>query len=157
MTPPEVLDEALRSIDHLWSQPAPPSPDPVHVGYQQVTVAQGGRITEPGFATILAEFAPVFDAWVSRIAPGGFVAVHIDAGRPYRERWQVPFTETGELLADGQPVAHEVGVPFRVHHHLWHSVRNTSSVPRISLVIDRDVLAGVPDAPFQRRFAHVDR
>jgi len=122
----------------------------VHDGYRQVTIVHAGRLEVPGFAAVLEQFAPVRGAWLSGLAPGGFIAEHIDAG-PYCERWQLPFTAAGCLSECGVPVPHVVGVPFRVHHHEWHSVANTDDSERVALVIDRAVPLDIPTAPLQVR------
>jgi hypothetical protein len=104
-----------------------------------------------GFAEWLDGLAPVAEAWVSWIEPGGHVVEHIDAG-PHRERWQVPLSEDGRLITDGVPVAHQVGVPFPVRHWEWHEVDNrTGTGPRVSLVVDRDVIVKPDRTPFRTR------
>lgn len=113
-------------------------------------VVSGGRVVLPQFSDLLAEFQPVREAWLSWIDPGGFVVEHVDGG-PHYERWQVPFTEAGTLYEDGVAVAHVPGVPFVVHHDRWHAVRNDDDTPRISLVIDRDVLVSADRTPFLLR------
>ncbi len=151
---PAALSAALNAVEHLWSLPSRFAETGAHHGYRQVTVAHAGRIEVPAFAGILAEFAPVHGAWLSMLEPGGYIVEHIDAG-PYRERWQVPFTTAGTLCQDGEPVAHEVGVPFRVAQYEWHHVTNDTTAARVSLVIDRAVLLPIPPAPFTRRH-HAD-
>lgn len=154
MTPLRVdsnrLAHLLDVADPLWSAASSFADTGVHHGYRQVTVMHAGRLAVPEFADILAPFAPVYGAWLSSLDPGGFIADHIDAG-PYRERWQVPFTAVGRLTQSGTEVQHRVGVPFRVHHHEWHSVRNDGTDRRVSLVIDRDVLLPIPNAALQVR------
>ena len=150
MFAPDTLAHLLDVADPLWSATSSYADTGVHHGYRQVTVVLAGRLAVPEFADILASFAPVHGAWLSSLEPGGFIAEHIDAG-PYRERWQVPFTADGCLSQCGTDVTHEVGVPFRVRHHDWHSVRNDSDRRRVSLVIDRAVLLPIPSAPLQVR------
>lgn len=150
MFAPDTLANLLDAADPLWSAASSIADTGVHHGYRRITVVLAGRLAVPEFADILAPFAPVHGAWLSALEPGGFIAEHIDAG-PYRERWQVPFTADGCLSQCGVDVDHEVGVPFRVHHHDWHSVRNDSDQRRVSLVIDRDVLLPISSAPLQVR------
>lgn len=132
-----------------WSLPSTFEATKAHHGYRRVVVASAGELLLPQFDSILAPFTTVRDSWLSWIDPGGFIVEHIDAG-PHFERWQIPFTESGQLIQDGQPVAHAVGVPFRVHHDRWHSVRNDGGVPRISLVIDRDVIVSPARTPLRK-------
>lgn len=151
MTPkvsPEDICSLLAAVDHLWSLPSDVADVGAHHGYSQVSVVVGGHLEVPEFAEVLTAFAPVRAAWLSRISPGGYVLPHIDAG-PYYERWQAPFTADGVLVHDGQPVAHEVGVPFRVDHFDWHEVRNDGPGDRVSLVVDRNVSLGRPSGPFR--------
>ena len=144
------MDALLASVADAWSLPSTFAATGAHEGYRRVVVVSGGNLERPQFADLLAEFAPVREAWLSWIDPGGFVVEHIDGG-PHYERWQIPFTEAGTLYEDGRPVAHEVGVPFVVHHDRWHAVRNDTDHPRISLVIDRDVIVQPARTPFQVR------
>jgi hypothetical protein len=120
----------------------------VHHGYRQAIIVTGGVTRCHDYDALLAPLAPIRECWVSWIDPGGYIVEHHDAG-PYLERWQIPLTEAGTLIQDGEPVVHEVGVPFRVHQYRWHSVVNRHDEPRVSLVVDRDVPAGVPSAPFR--------
>lgn len=133
-----------------WSKPSTFAATRTHHGYRQVSVVTAGTLRLPEFADTLAPFAPVRDAWLSWIDPDGFVVEHIDAG-PHRERWQIPYTEAGTLYDGDTAVTHEVGVPFRVHHDRWHSVRNDDTTPRISLVIDRDVIVNLEPTPLRKR------
>lgn len=144
------LSDLLASVEGAWSLPSTFADTGAHEGYRRVVVASGGRLELPQFADLLAEFQPVREAWLSWIDPGGFVVEHIDGG-PHFERWQIPFTEAGTLYEDGRPVPHEVGVPFVVHHNRWHAVRNDDTTPRISLVIDRDVIVSAVRTPFLMR------
>lgn len=148
-TPSAPLSDLLASLVGAWSLPSSFEQNGAHHGYRQVLVVDHGRLILPQFADIIAGFAPVWSAWMSWLDPGGYVVEHIDAG-PHYERWQVPFTTAGTLYHDADAVPHEVGVPFRVLHHLWHSVRNDTDEPRISLVIDRDVLVSPTATPFRK-------
>lgn len=106
-----------------------------HHGYRQVTLYAGGQPTEHAarFADLLADYEPIWDAWVSWIDPGGFVVRHVDAG-PHRERWQVPIQPSGTL---NDVYSTE---PFRVDQWNPHEVRNPGPGPRVHVVIDRDVI-----------------
>lgn len=150
LVPSGAIASLLAAVDHAWSQPSDVADNGAHHRYRQVSVVVGGHLEVPEFAGVLAPFAPVRSAWLSRIEPGGFVLPHIDAG-PFFERWQIPFTSDGCLLHDGIPVAHEVGVPFPVRHFDWHEVRNDGVADRVSLVIDRDVPLPVPPSGFRLR------
>jgi hypothetical protein len=125
-----------------WSLPSTFAATGVHHGYRRVTLA---HLVEP-FAFVLDAFAPVHDAWLSCIDPGGFIVPHRDAG-PYRERWQVPIATAG-TMTQGDITAAVDGCPFRVEHWAPHSVDNGSDHPRIHLVIDRDVILDRPAMPF---------
>lgn len=116
----------------------------VHHGYRQATLAAHGRIKIANLVWLLEPFAPVWDAWLSWIEPGGFILCHRDAG-PHRQRWQLPINGNGTLNGE----AAESGVPFRVHHHDWHSVANHDNAPRIVVVIDRDVIEHPERSPFE--------
>lgn len=148
MTPlnPDDLTVVLDIAADHWSHPSTIEATGAHHGYRQLSLVVDSRPTFPGLGWLLEPFQPVWAAWLSCIEPGGYVVPHIDAG-PYRERWQVPITAAGTL--NGQH--HEVGVPFRVHHHDWHEVANDDPTPRVALVVDRDVLLGIPSQPFTRR------
>lgn len=143
--PADDLTVVLDLVGDRWSEPSTFEATQAHHGYRQVTVVHRGELLVDGLGWLVGPFTPVWDAWLSWIGPGGFVVRHKDAG-PYRERWQLPITAAGCLNG----VRAEVGVPFRVHHHDWHEVRNDDPVPRVVLVIDRDVMTGHPCAPFQK-------
>ena len=138
---PAALTAALAAVEHLWSLPSRFAETGAHHGYQQITVAAAGRVEVAALADLLAPFAPVRGAWLSRLAPGGFIREHIDAG-PYFERWQLPFT-TGTHGT----FPHTAGVPFPVRHFDWHHVTNDGPGFRVSLVIDRDIPLDVPTGP----------
>jgi hypothetical protein len=122
-------DRVLEAVDGLWSLPSQAElVGGVHDGYRQVTCATHGTITRLDW--LLEPFAPVWDAWLSWIEPGGWIAPHRDAG-PHRERWQLPISPTGEA--------------FRVEHWAPHAVWNDTPRPRVHLVVDRDVI--VSDYP----------
>ncbi len=135
------LPAILAMMDDLWSLPSRFAETGAHHGYQQITVCLVGRVEVEAFADLLAPFAPVRRAWLSRLAPGGYIREHIDAG-PYFERWQLPFT-TGTYGTFTQ----EAGVAFPVRHYEWHHVTNDGPEFRVSLVIDRDIPLAVPNGP----------
>lgn len=145
-----MFADLLASVADEWSLPSTFAETQAHHGYRRVVVVSGGNLVRPQFAALLAELQPVREAWLSLIEPGGFIVEHIDPGPRY-ERWQVPFTEAGTLYEDGRTVPHEVGVPFIVHHDRWHSVTNNTDQPRISLVVDRDILVSPERSEFLRR------
>lgn len=123
-----------------WSLPSTFEQTQVHHGYRRVVLA---HLREP-FGFVLEHFAPIYDAWLSWIDPGGFIVPHRDGGH-YRERWQVPIHAAGELGG----IHPTDGVPFRVRQWERHSVRNDTAHPRIHLVIDRDVLLPVEPMKFE--------
>jgi hypothetical protein len=82
----------------------------------------------------------------AKIGPGGFIMPHIDAG-PFYERWHIPVQPAGMFWEDGRymnPIS-----PFIVHHWLPHAVWNPTSVARVHLIVDRDIIP--PDAPTQSK------
>lgn len=134
---PEQLRVALAAIPATaWSKPSTFAATGVHHGYRRVALAKAGRLLDAAepFRFALEPFAPVWDAWLSSIDPGGFVVAHRDAG-PHRERWQVPVTPAR--------------APFRVSHWEPHEVRNTTDHPRVHVVIDRDVVVRSERTPFE--------
>jgi hypothetical protein len=122
----------------------------VHHGYRQVTLVDSGihRSAADLWRWVLDGFAPVRDAWLSCIDPGGFVLLHRDAA-PYYERWQVPVQPAGWMEQDGRQQEAQSGLPFRVEHWKPHSVRNDFARPRIHLVVDRDIALNLPAQPFE--------
>jgi hypothetical protein len=141
------LADILAACGEL-SQPSSIADNGAHEGYRRAVIVNGGHYYIPELADVLADLEPIRGCWLSWIDPGGHIVEHIDSG-PYFERWQIPLTEAGTLYQGGVAVDHVVGVPFRVAHHEWHSVTNDSDQPRVSLVVDRDIPAGVPSAPFR--------
>lgn len=150
--PPQSVPALLAAVDHLWSLPSSFAETGVHHGYRQTVVVSAGHLEVPEFADLVDHFTPTWMAWLSSLAPGGFIAEHIDRG-PYFERWQVPLSDAGALFHDGTLVPHRVGVPFRVRHFDWHHVVNDGPAERVSLVVDRRVPLDVVNAPFQLRGA----
>jgi hypothetical protein len=63
----------------------------------------------------------------------------------------IPEAAAGTLYQDGEPVAHEVGVPFMVRQFDWHHVRNDGPGDRLALVVDRDVPLSHPSGPLRLR------
>lgn len=143
------LDDVVARIDGL-SLASDITDNGVHHGYRRCVIVNGGTYRLAEFAGLLAEFEPVRECWLSWIEPGGHIVEHIDGG-PYYERWQVPLTANGVLRQGDTDVDHVVGEPFRVSQWEWHSVTNDSAHARVSLVIDRNIPAGVPTAPFQTK------
>lgn len=143
---PAALRAALAAVPAgSWSLPSTFRETKVHHGYRRVVLWSAGR-EQPDAAPwsdLFADFAPVRDAWLSWIGPGGFIVPHRDAG-PWFERWQVPIRSSG-WFDDWRPAE---GEPFRVQHWLPHSVWNDGRHPRIHVVIDRDVPLGLPVEPF---------
>jgi hypothetical protein len=145
---PARLEQALAAVsDTAWSNPSTFNETRVHHGYRRVVLVNGGSATPtaPPFTFILDDFAPVWEAWLSWIDPGGFIVPHKDGG-PYKERWQVPLRPSGVWGADH---VHTVGRCFQVTHWEPHSVTNDGDTPRIHLVIDRDVVANPDPSPFE--------
>lgn len=146
---PGRLRAALAAVpESAWSLPSSYAVTGVHHGYRQVTLARPGYTCPEAapFAFVLERFAPVREAWLSWIAPGGFIRPHRDAG-PWWERWQVPIAAAGAFRGDGDTVPVD-GVPFPVEHWNPHAVINDTDRSRIHLVIDRAVRLPLPARPF---------
>jgi len=144
---PERLASAFAQLPaSAWGEPQPDG-EPTNPGYRiaSLVAARRRKAAAALFGFVLDEFEPVWTAWVALVPARGFIGPHIDEG-PYHERWHVPIHPAGTF--DGRPV--EAGVSFPVKHWEPHRVDNPSDRPRIHLVIDRDVMADVPPAPFQR-------
>lgn len=142
------LRAALEYADGQWSLPSKYAQNGVHHGRAVVALvshAYRKHDLARHFDFVLSRFAPVYDAYLSWLAPGGFIASHRDEG-PYLERWQVPIHAAGRF-DDDRPVD---GVPFRVYHWQRHAVWNTTDRPRIHLVIDRNIPVDVPSQPYER-------
>jgi hypothetical protein len=147
---PERLHAALAAIpEDAWSLPSSYAETRVHHGYRRVVLVSAGQPWEHAhhFGFVLDRLAPIQEAWLSRIEPQGFIAPHRDAG-PWRERWQIPIAAAGEwcgaetfIPADGQA--------FPVEHWARHSVINNTGLPRIHLVLDRDVWLSRAPEPFE--------
>lgn len=136
---PFLLREALSDLDGSWSLPSVYAETGVHHGYRRIVLVNATHrlpAAEP-FGVVLDAFAPVFEAWLSWIGPGGFIRPHRDAG-PWRERWQVPIQAAGEFRATEAFVPVD-GRAFPVEHWKPHAVINTTDQPRIHVVIDRDM------------------
>lgn len=146
---PLALRSALATIPSAaWSLPSTFTATRVHHGYRRVVMVDAGRQlpeSEP-FAFVLDHFAPVHEAWLSWIDPGGFIVPHRDKG-PYRERWQVPIRPAG-TFTQGDEFEPQPGRCFPVAHWEPHAVMNDTPQQRVHLVIDRAVLAPVASAAF---------
>lgn len=146
---PGRLSDALARVHAgAWSLPSTFAATGVHHGYRRVVLVGAGRLqpqAEP-FGFVLDEFAPVLEAWLSWIDPGGFIAPHRDAG-PWRDRWQVPICAAGEFHM-GQTFTAVNGHAFQVTHWEPHAVVNRTGHPRIHLVVDRAVWLEHPAQPF---------
>lgn len=143
---PAALRAALHAVPAgSWSQPSTFGETRVHHGYRRVLLVSASHYQPAAapFHWLLEQFAPVRDAWLSWLEPGGFIVPHRD-GAPWFERWQVPIQASG-LFDDERP---EDGRPFQVKHWRRHSVWNDGDQPRIHVVIDRDVPLGLPPEAF---------
>lgn len=147
---PERLHAALDSVPAgAWSLPSTFAETRVHHGYRRVVLVSAGR-PQPeaarwGFA--LDELAPVHEAWLSWIDPGGFILPHRDAG-PWRQRWQVPIRAAGDWH-DTETSTPRDGQAFLVTHWRQHAVTNRTDRPRVHLVVDRDAWLEEPPLPFE--------
>lgn len=145
--PPPALLAALGAVpDTAWGTPQPEH-EPTNPGYRLAALVIAGRLKSAAtpFGAVLAEFTPVWSAWLAEIPAHGHIGSHIDQG-PYRERWHVPVLPAGTF--NGQPVV--PGRAFPVKHWEPHQFDNPTDRSRIHLVIDRDVILDVTPAPFQR-------
>lgn len=145
--PAGELTACLAAIPHTaWGETSTLEQSGTHHGYRTASLVQpdGLQPLWHVFEPVLRAFAPVYQAWVSSLEPGGYILPHIDAG-PYRERWQVPIIPGS--LNDLQAVA---GVAFPVAHWEPHSVVNDTDRPRIHLVIDRQVIVDATVTEFRR-------
>lgn len=143
------LRQALAAVPSTaWSLPSTYAETRVHHGYRRVTLVDAGRRWPQAelFRIVLDAFAPIHDAWLSSIEPGGFILPHRDAG-PWRERWQVPIVAAGEFHGDDTFVPMG-GRAFQVEHWKAHAVSNTAEHPRVHVVIDRAVWLDRPAEPF---------
>lgn len=135
-----LLDVAENLPPEAWSAPSRYADTGVHHGYSRALL--NGALREL-LAFVLDDFAPLHQASLTRLAPGGFMAPHRDAP-PWRERWQVPIA--GGVWGDG--TVRRPGVPHRVEQFHAHSVWNPAPTPRLTLLIDVDRLLDLPPAPF---------
>lgn len=146
---PVRLQSALTLVPaDAWSLASTYAETRVHHGYRRVVLVNAGQpwAHAPLFDFVLDKLAPIREAWLSWIDPGGFIAPHRDAA-PWRERWQVPINAAGDWCgADTfKPVS---GQAFTVEHWERHAVVNPTNLPRIHIVIDRDVWVDRPAQPF---------
>lgn len=88
---------------------------------------------------------PYRAVWFAKLDPGGFAVPHIDAGKPFYDRWHIPITPAGFFWEDG--VMYEAPEePFRVRHWLPHAVGNPTDRVRIHLMVDRvEIAEGSPE------------
>jgi hypothetical protein len=138
-----------RIPDTAWSLPSTYPNTDVHHGYRRVVLVSAGRLQPPHaelFAPVWERLAPVWDAWLSWIDPGGFIRPHRD-GAPWRERWQVPIQPSG-LWCGPVTFAPHPGEAFAVRHWEPHAVTNRGLRPRIHVVVDRDVFIEREPLPF---------
>lgn len=139
---PERLAASLPADG--WSEPSPFRVTEVHHLYRRST-----RVEGLGWA--LAQFAPVRKAFVSSIAPGGFIRPHVDPGKPpgYYERWLLTVHPAGWNEQNGQRITPEAGEAFQLRHWEPHAVVVPADEPgpRVVVVIDRDVVAHPPGDP----------
>lgn len=146
---PVRLQSALTLVPaDAWSLASTYAETRVHHGYRRVVLVSAGQ---PQAHAALFEFVfdvlvPVREAWLSWVEPGGFIAPHRDAG-PWRERWQVPINAAGDWCG-ASTFAPVSGHAFPVEHWERHAVTNRTNLPRIHIVIDRDVWLDRPEQPF---------
>jgi hypothetical protein len=145
----EQLRAALGAVPKdAWSLPSTYLETQVHHGYRRVVLVNAGQPREHAhlFQDVLDTYAPVREAWLSWLEPGGFIAPHRDAG-PWRERWQVPIYAAGDWHG-ADTFTPTSGRAFPVEHWARHAVANRTDNPRIHLVIDRDIWLDKPAEPF---------
>lgn len=139
---PDRLRRSLEAARPQWSGASHLSQNNVHHGYSRA------HASAHHFGWVFDQFdAPVRQATLTRLDPGGFILPHRDAG-PFFERWQVPIIPAG-VWGDG--FAPSAGVAHRVSHWLPHSVWNTGVRARVVLLVDldREVRAsGLFEGPF---------
>lgn len=147
--------ELLRSFNQVMGFSAQSSYDRsgIHDLYQTAHLTLGGIPTVEGepLEWVLRHFAPVKTARATIIHPGGFIAPHIDVGRPYLDRWQIPVQPSGSFVVDGIEIEQRAGIPWQVEYWRPHSVLvPTDSQPRFAIVIDRAIPAPArpPDADY---------
>lgn len=111
----------------------------MHHGYRRSVLVNAGGwspAAEP-FRFVFDQFGPVHDAWVSDIAPGGFIVPHTDASR-WRVRWQVPIRPAGLTVVDDVAFGSVAGRAFPIEHWRPHAVWNFTDRARVHLVVDLD-------------------
>lgn len=146
---PEQLQGSLAAVpEEAWSLPSTYAETGVHHGYRRVVLVSAGQPQPHAerFKGVFEAMAPVREAWLSRIEPGGFIAPHRDAG-PWRERWQIPINAAGDWCG-ADIFTPTDGCAFRVEHWAPHAVVNPTDRPRIHIVIDRDVWLDRTAEPF---------
>lgn len=143
-----VLDQVP---DNVWSLASTFHDTGVHHGYRRVVLVSAGQRQPHAelFGFVLDELAPVWDAWLSWIEPGGFIVPHCDAG-PWWERWQVPIAAAGDWHTESGDFTPRTGEAFPVQHWEPHAVTNRGDTPRIHLVVDRHHLLERKPLPFAK-------
>ena len=134
--------------ESAWSTPSAFRDTDVHHGYRRVPLvtAKYHYPVASLFDVVWDAFGPVRDATLSQLLPGGFIVPHRDAG-PWLERWQIPIVVSGQWHSVDPPSV-VAGFPFMVKHWESHAVTNRGSVPRIHLVVDRDIPVCIESLPF---------
>lgn len=127
-----------------WSLPSTYAATRVHHGYSTVELVDAGRPRPhyDWFEYVLAEYRDVRQAKLTRLAPGGFIGCHVDAG-PYRRRIHVPL-QTAGWWWDSQNGGVQITDATDVPHWLPHAVWNPTHLDRIHLVVDLDQPHGGP-------------
>lgn len=143
------LSAALSRIpNESWSLASAYRDTGVHHGYRRVVLVSAGHWQPHAdlFGFVWDALNPVWDAWLSWIEPGGFIVPHRDPG-PWRERWQVPISPSGQWCGKEtfEPTA---GNAFMVEHWAPHAVANRGATPRIHLVVDRNIHIDRDAEPF---------
>lgn len=137
---PARLRSALDRVpDVAWSLPSQYRHTKVHHGYRRVPLISAGyRHAEADlFGWVLDAFAPVVDAWLSALEPGGFIVPHRDGG-PWWQRWHIPVRTAGRIEA-GAWFTPLDGAVFQIAHWEPHALMNDTPRRRVHLVIDRKV------------------
>jgi hypothetical protein len=141
------LTAALGTIPaEAWTAPSNYQDNRIHHLYQRCDLVVAGewRPEARGFYAELGRWGGIHDAWISRIAPGGYIVPHTDASR-WRERWHIPIQSAGVTVLNGVEHLPIEGHPLRVRHWQPHSVWcAVAKRDRIHLVIDLDRYVG-PD------------
>lgn len=135
----------LHSFNQVWgfSEPSTYATSGVHDRYQTAHLMLQGILTVEGgpLEWVLNDFAPVHEARATILNPGGYIRRHIDQGKPYLDRWQVPVQVAGKFIVEDDEMEQIPGVPWQVEfwrpHELFVPVEE--SQPRLTILIDRAV------------------